>query len=220
MTPKKLFIALLACVCLGVIAAGAIVYFAETMLQERSQKVVELKLRSRELDEQQTAYRLAKTDVEKYNYLTEIITSAVPQDKDQARTVRELFQMATEAGIGLKSVTFPASTLGTKAAPKPAETPAAGADASAPAAPKTPPVTQAKSVDGLSGVYAVETVVAPYADGTKYIVTYEQLIKFLQNIESNRRAMQVTSLQITPMGDSPTQDGINFTLTLNIFIKP
>lgn len=67
-------------------------------------------------------YQAAKKDVEKYAYLNEIINSALPQDKDQARTVREIFLLAKQAGITIKSVQFPSSTLG-------AVTSAAGASA-------------------------------------------------------------------------------------------
>lgn len=83
---------------------------------------------------------------------------------------------------------------------------------------KAPP-SLAKAVEGLKGVYSIETVVTPFADEKQYKVSYAQLIDFLSKIESNRRAMQVASIQLTPLGQTAT-DSISFTLTLNIFIKP
>ncbi len=195
---------------LSIIGGGVMLYAANGALENRSSNVVALKLESAEVEAQQTAYQAAKKDVEKYTYLNEIINSALPQDKDQARTVREIFLLAQQAGITIKSVQFPSSTLG-------AVTSAAGASAATTT--KSTAVTQAKAVEGLKGVYSIETVVTPFADEKQYKVSYAQLINFLSKIESNRRAMQVASLQLTPLGQTAT-DSISFTLTLNIFIKP
>lgn len=197
---------------LSIAGGGAMLYFANKILQNRSSDVVSLKLESREQEEQQNAFRQAKSDVEKYKYLNDIIKSALPADKDQARTVREIFLLAGQAGITVKSVTFPSSTLG-------AVTSAAAAVGTAASAAPTAAITQAKPVEGLKGVYSIETVVIPNADGKTYKVSYNQLIDFLQRIETNRRAMQVASIQLTPLGQAST-DSISFTLTLNIFIKP
>lgn len=215
MNAKRFYYVMLAIFCLSIAGGGAMLYFANKILQNRSSNVVSLKLESRELEEQQSAYTQAKSDVEKYKYLNEIIKSALPADKDQARSVREIFLLAQQSGISIKTVQFPSSTLGTAAAPPPA---AAGTGA-APTAAAVTPITQAKPVTGLKGVYSIETVVIPNADGKTYKVSYAQLIDFLKRIESNRRAMQVASIQLTPLGQNAT-DSISFTLTLNIFIKP
>ncbi len=201
---------------LCIAGGGGMLYFANKILQNRSSDVVSLKLESREQEEQQSAFRQAKSDVEKYNYLNDIIKSALPADKDQARTVREIFLLAEQAGIKIKTVQFPSSTLGTATAP-PAATGTTTSTPTAPAAAAA--ITQAKAVEGLKGVYSIETIVTPYADGKTYKVSYNQLIDFLQRIESNRRAMQVASIQLTPLGQNST-DSISFTITLNIFIKP
>ncbi len=204
---------------LSVIGGGAMLYFANTMLQKRSSSVVTLKLDSTEAEAQLSAYQAAKKDVEKYSYLNDIISSALPQDKDQARTVREIFILAQQAGINIKSIQFPASTLGaiTSVPVAAATTPAAAAPSST--LPTAPVVTQAKAVTGLNGVYSIETVVTPFADDKSNKVTYAQLISFLQKIESNRRAMQVANIQLNPLGQNAS-DSISFTLTLNIFIRP
>ena len=46
----------------------------------------------------------------------------------------------------------------------------------------TKAITQAKPVDGLKGVYSIETVVIPNADNKTYKVSYDQLIDFLKHI--------------------------------------
>jgi hypothetical protein len=215
MSPKRFFYIMVGAFSLSIIGGGAMLYFANATLEKRSGSVVDLKLESAEVEAQLSAYQAAKKDVQSYSYLNDIINSALPQDKDQARTVREIFQLASQSGISIKSVQFPSSTLGAVTA-----APAAGATTT-PATTPTPTatITQAKPVTGLNGVYSIETVVTPYADDKTYKVTYAQLITFLQKIESNRRAMQVANIQLNPLGQN-SSDSISFTLTLNIFIRP
>ncbi len=208
MSSKKFYFLMLGIFGLSIIGGGTMLYLADKLLEKRSVDVVSLKLESRKLEEQQIAYSAAKKDVEKYSYLKEIIESALPRDKDQARSVREIFELAKQAGITIKSIQFPSSTLGAATSPK-----------SSSATTAVVPITQAKAVEGLKGVYSIEAIVTPNADGKTYKVTYDQLIDFLKKIETNRRAMQVASLQLTPQGESTT-DNISFSLTLNIFIKP
>lgn len=200
---------------LSIVGGGAMLYFSNQILQKRSSNVVSLKLESAKVEAQLSAYQAAKKDVEKYSYLNDIINSALPQDKDQARSVREIFILAQEAGITIKSVQFPTSTLGSKVS--------GGTKTATPTTPggaaPSAVITQATPVVGLKGVYSILTVVTPYADDKNYKVTYNQLISFLQKIESNRRAMQVANIQLNPLGQN-SSDTISFTLTLNIFIKP
>ncbi len=209
MNSKRFFFIMTGLFSLSIIGGAAMLYFANTLLQKRSSNVVELKLQSAEVEAQLAAYQFAKKDVEKYEYLDEIINSALPQDKDQARTVREIFALAKASGITVKSVQFPTSTLGAIRGGSTVSTPSAASSA----------ITQAKPVEGLKGVYSIETIVTPFADALSYKVTYTQLIDFLSRIESNRRAMQVSSIQLNPLGQG-SNDSISFTLTLNIFIKP
>lgn len=217
---KTFFFVMVAVFTLSIVGGGAMLYFSNTILQKRSSNVVDLKLQSAEVEAQATAYQAAKKDVEKYAYLTEIINSALPQDKDQARSVREIFVLAQQVGITIKSVQFPASSLGAITAPP--VVPATGAATESPTVPVVAPpptITQAKPVKGLLGVYSLQAVVTPFADDKNYKVSYAQLISFLQKIESNRRAIQVANLELNPLGQSAS-DTISFTLTLNIFIKP
>jgi len=205
---KKFYYIMLGIFCLSIVGGGGMLVLANSMLTKRSQNVVNLKLQSTEVEAQLTAYQAAKRDVDTYSYLNDIINSALPQDKDQARTVREIFLLAQQSGITIKSIQFPSSTLGGKTGAT-VTTPGAAAGA----------VTQAKPVAGLTGVYSLEAIVTPAADGKDNIVTYAELISFLQKIESNRRAMQVANVQLNPLGQNAT-DSISFILTLNIFIKP
>jgi hypothetical protein len=217
MNPKRFFFVMVAVFMLSIGGGGAMLIYANTLLEKRSSDVKSLRLESIELEEQQKAYMAAKANVEKYSYLKEIINAALPQEKDQARSVREIFILAEQVGIKIKSIQFPSSSLGTITA-KPVATASGETPAPTPKA-ATPVVTQAKAVDGLKGVYSLEAVVTPYSDGKVYRVSYDQLIEFLKKLESNRRAMQVSSIQLTPLGQTQS-DSISFTVTLNIFIKP
>lgn len=214
LNPKIFFFIMSGVFALSIVGGGAMLYFANNILKSRSSNVVNLKLESAEVEAQLTAYQAAKKDVEKYAYLNAIVSSALPQDKDQARSVRELYSLATQSGITIRSIQFPASTLGTTTGSAAAAT-TATPTAPAPAA----SITQAKPVDGLKGVYSIETIVTPFADGKDYKVSYNQLIDFLSRIEKNRRAIQVANIQLSPLGQN-SSDSISFTLTLNLFIKP
>jgi len=190
MNPKRFFFIMVGVFSLSIIGGGAMLYFANTMLEKRSSSVVDLKLQSQEVEAQLAAYQAAKKNVQDYAYLNSIIESALPQDKDQARTVREIFLLAKAAGISIKSIQFPASTLGAVTAvpvPIPGATPAPAA---------APTITQAKPVTGLSGVYSIETVVTPFADDRTNKVTYAQLISFLQklNLTAEQCKFQACSL--------------------------
>ena len=217
MNPKRFYYVMTTTFIISILGGCAMLYFANTILIKRSASVVDLKLESAEVEAQLSAYQAAKKDVQSYAYLNDIINSALPQDKDQARTVREIFQLASLSGITIKSIQFPSSTLG--AAASSPTTGATTTPSTTPTPPKTSPVTQAKPVTGLNGIYSVETLVTPYADDKNYKVTYSQLITFLQKIESNRRAMQVANIQLNPLGQN-SSDSISFTLILNIFIRP
>lgn len=218
MNSRKFFFVMLVIFSISLLGGGGMLYMANHILQSRSNSIVGLKLDNAKYEAQLTAYQSAKKDVIKYSYLNDIISSALPQDKDQARSVREIFLMAEKAGITLRSVTFNTSTLGAKASATSSST-SSSSSSSATSATANSTITQAKPVKGLTGVYSIETTVTPYADDQNYKVTYAQLIKFLQSIESNRRAMQVASIQLNPLGQS-SSDSISFVLTLNIFIKP
>jgi len=226
LTPKKfnfaltgLFIAIVA----GVI--GLTVY-ASTWLKTRSEDIVTLKLDSLVLEEQRKTAIRASAELKEYNSTRESISKIVPKSKDQAKAIAELQKIAEDVGATIGSITFPTSELGA-AAPK-AAAPAASTDptaATTPSAPATPSVTQAKPVEGLTGILGVEVTVsqidsigAPTGTG----MSYPQLIEFLRALEKNRRTMQVKLIQVQPLkGPKDSQiTGYSLTLNLNIFVKP
>lgn len=199
MTSKRLYYAMLASTILLAIGIIASTVIATDLLRHQSNKLVERKLESRSLDEQQNALASATRSVQKYSDLNEIARAVVPQDKDQAKTVRELVKIAGDAGIKLGTISFPASTLG--------QTSGTGA--------KTSAVTQVKPVKGIPGLSVMEINIQQ--DGNSP-TTYPKFIDFLARLENNRRTSQVTSVTVQPMPQN--RNMLTFSLVLNSYIKP
>jgi preprotein translocase subunit SecF len=208
MNSKRIFFILLGVLVLifGLIIAATTT--GNIMLQKQSGKLVQLKVDEKVLEQQKTQLLQAKKDVEKYSELNQTAKAIVPQDKDQARTVREISNIAAQNGIKLKSIDFEASSLG-EAKPKtaaPAESETATPKVTA------PPVSQVKPVQGIQGVYALEVRIS--SDGE---VPYVSLIGLLEGLEKNRRTAHVSKVDFDP---SDNGQGIKFVITLNAYIKP
>lgn len=195
--------------CLAVIG---ILVVGDSMLKKQATKLTELKLEDHLLDEQQAALSQATKDIAEYEELEQVAKTVVPQDKDQARAVREIIALARESGIPISTISFPASSLGSKPTQPKTTEGEAKPSTSAPS-----PITQAKPVEGVSGVYALEMIITPNAEAR---ISYYQLLEFLKRLENNRRTAQVTSVKVTPVTAEAANPFITFTLTINIFVKP
>lgn len=203
MNSKKLFYGLIGLVAVVVGLGIAAVIFGDKYLQKNSEQLISLKSENAIMQKQQENLVQAKRDVEKYAELNKIAKTIVPQEKDQARTVRELIKIANESGIGIATISFPSSTLGAAA---PSST--SGSTGTAKAA------SQLKAVDGISGLYQMEINVQ--SDTTP--IPYSKMLTFLSKLEQNRRTAQVTSLTVQP--GTTDRSKVSFTLTLNAYIKP
>jgi len=213
MNSKKLFTALSALlVVLGVCLLGS-VYLANTALGTKSDTLVDLKATKLAKQDQEKQLAQAKKDVQTYNQLNEIAKSVVPQDKDQAKTVSEITDLAAQSGIGrLSSISFPPSTLGALTAPS--STSGTTCTGSTPV--KTPGgLTQVTPVKGMPGVYQLPITVTQ-ADTNP--VSYGSFITFLSKLEHNRRTAQISSISVQPSAKSP--DRVSFTLVIKEYIKP
>ncbi|GIW60801.1 MAG: hypothetical protein KatS3mg087_1867 [Patescibacteria group bacterium] len=208
MNSKNVFYLMAGAVVLAGISIVLAVVLGTKILEKQSEKLVELKVENQVLESQQTGLVKAKNDIAKYSNLEEITQSIVPRDKDQAKAVLEVVTLARQSGISIKSVTFPNSTLGTRQQPQTQEE-------EAPAPQPTAPITQAKPVEGIPGVYALEMNIVP--EGR---VSYYQFIDFLSKLEKNRRTSQVTGIKIDPLSSERENPQISFSLTFNIFLKP
>lgn len=216
MTSKRVFLLML--LLLGIATTGLIgsVVFGDQMLQRKAKKLTDLKIENAVIDAQQTALVKAKKDIATYTELNKIAKQIVPQDKDQARAVREIITIAQQSGVGVKSITFPASNLGQSAPAASGSTDGTSKTGeSADSKNATPPVSQVRPVDGITGVYQLELSVN--TDASKPI-TYVQLIDFLGRLEQNRRTAQITNLSIQPSATNRNQ--LTFNVQLTIYIKP
>src|SRR5688572_28207434 len=96
---KRLYLVLCGMVVLALGALGASVYFAGGLLQKQSGQVYDARLKTLALEDRQARLTKAKIDIDKYKELAEVAKSIVPQDKDQARTVREINNLAAANNI-------------------------------------------------------------------------------------------------------------------------
>jgi len=186
-------------------------------LTAKSQKLVDLKLQSKTVNSQLIALVQAKKDISQYSYFNTVAKTVIPSDKDQAKAVLEIFQLADESQIAIASITFPTSSLGSKST-------SSSSTKTESAVSSTKALSQAQPVSGIPGLYSLELTITPQTGSQvppDKIVTYPKLLDFLNRVEHNRRTAQITQVSIQPLRTESLENRqINFSLTINIFIKP
>jgi hypothetical protein len=213
MNSKKFRLILIAVFGLCVIAFVSLCFMGLSLLQKKSDEMVQLKLKNKTAEAQLSNLESSKKDIEKYAYFKSVANSVIPNDKDQAQAVLEIQQIAQAAGLGIQSITFPSSSLGAKTS-----VPGSSATPSPTAINST--ISQAVPVTGIPGLYSVQLTVDPLSGPgvpADKQVTYAKMLDFLSRIENNRRTAQISQVNIQP--DAGNQQ-LNFSLVLNIFIKP
>jgi hypothetical protein len=209
MSAKKIYYGILGLVLLMAVLVAGSVFVANLFLEKQKDKLAQVKAENRVIEEQQTYLIQAKKDLEEYSELAEISQAIVPQDKDQAKTVREINSIAQQSGIKLDSITFPASSLGT---PSGSSNSSGSSSAGNSSPTSSSGLTQLVPVEGISGVYALEITISALNP-----VPYYQFLGFLDRLEGNRRTAHVQNIVL-----NPTEDGnsLSFVLTLNAYVKP
>ena len=204
MNAKRVFIVL--CVCLIATLGGlvGVTYAITNLLKAQSAELANSKAEVTQLSSQQTGLAKSKRDIERYAPLEKITKSIVPQDKDQAQTVREITNIAAANKIALTTITFPSSTLGSA--------PVAGPAGAAAAKPN---LSQLTPVTNIPGVYNLQITIGNNGNNT---VSFNQLDAFLHSLENNRRTAAVSSISITPQAGNPNR--LTFVLIINTYIKP
>jgi hypothetical protein len=203
-------------ILLGLLGGSCVLFIAVcfiglSTLSKKSQEMVGFKLQSKVLDDQINTLAQAKKQVETYSYIKNVAAEVIPEDKDQAQAVLEIFQIANQSGIAIQSLTFPTSTLG------------AGAAASTSATSSI--ISQATPVAGIKGLYSIQMTITPETGPevpASQQVTYPKILDFLNRIEHNQRTAQITQFNVQPQGgaNGATASSITFSLTVNLFIKP
>ena len=200
MTSKKLYLGMIALCLILVLGIMGATYGSLFILTKQSDNLVSLKLQNRVLEEQQSSLIQAKKAIEKYSPLDAIARKVVPQDKDQAKAVRDISSIADASGIKLGTISFPASSLGQKAL--------AGSTTNN-------IVTQTTPVSGIPGVFVMEITIQ---QDTGSPITYDKLLDFLGHLETNRRTAQVTNVTVQP--NAKDRRLLTFNLVLNAYIRP
>lgn len=221
MSNKKIYYGMLGLVSIIAFGFFSVIIVGNNVLKSSSAQLQELKLKDRILQEKQTALLKAKQDIEKYQDFEETAKSVVPQDKDQAKAVRQIINLAKQSGIKIQSISFSASSLGGSGA-----TPSSGQNqnpdapgAKKPTTSSNKAISQAVPVTGVNGVYSLEMIIIPDTEEGSPI-TYTQFLDFLQKLENNRRTAQVTQIRVDPVDNESGSPYVDFSLTVNIFLKP
>lgn len=211
MNSKRVFYCMIALVVIlsgGVIAAA---YESSQLLAAKSKKLTDLKLQNKVLDSEQISLTKAKKDIAKYQPLADIAKTIVPQDKDQAESVREINNLAAQSGFSISTITLPTSNLGLIV---PSNSSTSTGTSSAAPAPKTA-LSQLTPVKGQTGLYVLPITVTQDPASP---VPYAEFIDFLNRLEQNRRTAQVSNITLQP--NQQSHNMISFNLTLNEYIKP
>lgn len=191
---RRVYFVLMGFIGLGLIALGISVYFASTILTGKSGDVRAARLENLVLEERQRLLSKANQDIQKYRDLAVVARDIVPQDKDQAQTVREIAKLASRSGVILGGITFPSSNLGDS---------------------KAPARTQVQPATGIPGVFVLPITVR---SDSQISSAFSNFVKFLDGLERNRRTALVTSINLQPDDNNPSN--IFFSLTIEEYIKP
>lgn len=218
MNSKRAYLLMLGIVGLLFIAIFAGAYESKSVLQAKSVGLVDLKAKLQGYNQEEAGLIQAKKDIATYDSLYAIAKVVVPENKNQAETIRQIVKLANENAIVLGAISFPSSTLGS--GPAGTVAPAAGkATLGGLPGPKlnigNADLSQLTAVTGSAGVYVLQINVN--SDATQP-ATYSQLISFLSALENNRLTAQVTTVNIVP--DPLLPNRFSFTLSMNSYIKP
>lgn len=218
MTAKRLRLALLGLLGLGILLFLITASVGLSKLSAKSKSMVGLKQQSQLLDAQLDSLGGAKKQIQQYGYFKEVAKTVIPADKDQAKAVLDISQFADQSGFLIGGITFPTSTLtGVPTTTVPSST------TNATTATPSQIISQAKPVSGIPGLYSIDLTITPQTGCEipgQLQITYPKMIKFMKKIEQNRRTAQITQVIIQPVINPQCQEQFNFNLTIRIFIKP
>lgn len=179
------------------------------------------------LQNEQLRLNLAKKQISKYSGLQTIADQIVPKSKNQAESILQIVNIASQNNITIDSISLPSSALGTgsSANSAPSTAPAnsslsalqAKQAASALAQDKIAIATsQLTAVNGIPGVYILPIQVL--VTSSQNAVSYQTFYNFINDLQDNRLTSQINDITINPLSSNPNM--INFSLTVNIYIQP
>lgn len=192
MTPKRFFMIMMAVFILSIGASTAGFYWADQQLSAKSRIVSEL-LADRDAEADKiTKLEASKNSAQNADELNKLITTLLPEQKDQDNLVANITYTATKtAGLSADQITNIAFS----------------ATASPTALSGT---TQSKDVQGV--------YVYPFTLQLKDI-SYATMLKLFAAFESNQRIIQADQVQITPDKSHPGLIS-SLSLSLKTFVQP
>lgn len=200
MTPKRMFFVMLGAVVLLLSLASGGYYYTRQQLKEKSVSLSKLKADIDAIDDSVADAKKVLQQYDDLSFIDNIANDVLPPEKIQSDLVEQIYILANEAGVTVRTVTF------TSPGGKPTS---------------DPTLTQTVPLEGISGVYAL-TATLGYESNT-----YNNLVNFLKKLEGNRRKLQISSIVINPTresiegGGNATQViGYQGSLELNVYIRP
>ena len=176
MTPKKAHYLLIALLIFTLIIIGTVLYFGRKSLTNTSQKVVDAKLNIVKATKEEETYIKNKQIYIKNEVVAEKLNVLIPTEKEQALAVETIYTFANNAGLSIASIVFPGSNL----------------DPSVKTKTKID-ISQATPVKDLKDVYEIPVEVS-IKGGRQNGISTNQLLQFIESIESSPRNMRITSI--------------------------
>lgn len=203
---KKAYYGLIGLLIIVIAGIGAVLYFSRVFLKANSDKLVAAKLELYKIDETESAYRKNQALLTANQDTADILASVIPNEKDQAKAVREITQIAADNGLSVKAIRFPGSDLVITNKSTTAEQKTATSQS----------VSQAKVVPGLTNVLGIVVEIELNSANANQTISTDQVLGFLQKVENNRRNIRVTSINF----GSAVDEGKTLKVDTLLFIKP
>ncbi len=190
MTPKKMNKTLKAILVVSIVAAMALLYFANQKLTSMAEQTARLKAESQVAEQQIQTYQKTKEKVESLDYVNELAGKVLPENEEQSVIVAELSQFALRSRLSVAQINFPESNTGSSRRS-----------------------TTETNIAVPKGVATIPITIQ-FADDSRY----ENLLEFLRYVEENRRKMQVTNISLTPNSEDRSRLS-EVTVSINLYSK-
>jgi len=205
-----------------------IVRYANAQLASTSSELTSLRKDIANLEHKREGLQKAKIILSDNAHTLDTLSKVVPEDKDQAKIVQEIYSIANKAGISIDSVGFPASTLGSQVVK--VATPATTTPSATPNSTTEPPktvvpqknISQATPLKDIPGIQVIELSIGTINSKTLPAgsgVRYSELMSFIRQIERNQRAIQITALGIGQNQLVNSEPTFSLTISLTIFVR-
>lgn len=187
MTPKKVFLAMLAALTIVVAIGGGVFYMIDGQLAAKAEEINTLKADVDILDQKIQFSQGAAQELEKYRDIESLLNDVLPPEKIQNDIVAEILDISGRNNASVNNISFPSTDTGAPDFSK----------------------SQTLPVDGVPGVLAVEIRLELEANFTN-------TLSLLDDFEKNQRKIQVASVNITPILNEDGSPTGNFSLNISI----